>query len=187
MCLRHVLALTWPSSGRSWTCLMESAIIVFLCLRPPWGWPCKGKKCRGHIVKWQNGCLLCNCWIKYCAESDVQWHLIFSLLVTTSADQTARIWKTSDFTLLQELRHEAQRWVWDAAFSADSQYILTGSLASYIILVILTNIPFLFYFDHMYKNHSIYNWFTNNGTLRIDTSNLIMYCLYGQSFGIRRN
>ncbi|PSN45751.1 Target of rapamycin complex subunit lst8 [Blattella germanica] len=50
-----------------------------------------------------------------------------TLLVTTSADQTARIWKTSDFTLLQELKHEAQRWVWDAAFSADSQYILTAS------------------------------------------------------------
>jgi hypothetical protein len=61
--------------------------------------------------------------------------LFCSLLVTTSADQTARIWKTSDFTLLQELKHEAQRWVWDAAFSADSQYILTGNFASYIILI----------------------------------------------------
>lgn len=48
------------------------------------------------------------------------------LLVTTSADQTARVWKTADFSLVQELKTEAQRWVWDLAFSADSQYILTG-------------------------------------------------------------
>jgi G protein beta subunit-like protein len=60
------------------------------------------------------------------------------LLVTTSADQTARIWKTSDFTLLQELRHEAQRWVWDVAFSADSQYLLTGN-ASRVILDMKSN------------------------------------------------
>jgi hypothetical protein len=57
-----------------------------------------------------------------------------SLLVTTSADQTARVWKTSDFTLLQELKHKAQRWVWDAAFSADSQYILTGNLVPFCFI-----------------------------------------------------
>ncbi|XP_054270856.1 target of rapamycin complex subunit lst8 [Macrosteles quadrilineatus] len=50
-----------------------------------------------------------------------------TLLVTTSADQTARVWKTADFSLVQELKTEAQRWVWDLAFSADSQYILTAS------------------------------------------------------------
>lgn len=49
-----------------------------------------------------------------------------SLLVTTSADQTAKIWKTCDFTMLQELKQENQRWVWDAAFSSDSQYVFTG-------------------------------------------------------------
>lgn len=49
-----------------------------------------------------------------------------TLLVTTSADQTARIFKTADFSLLQELKSEEQRWVWAAAFSVDSQYILTG-------------------------------------------------------------
>lgn len=48
------------------------------------------------------------------------------LLVTTSGDQTARVWKTSDFSLVQELKHDYQRWVWDAAFSADSQYVFTG-------------------------------------------------------------
>ncbi|XP_015519115.1 target of rapamycin complex subunit lst8 isoform X2 [Neodiprion lecontei] len=50
-----------------------------------------------------------------------------SLLVTTSADQTARVWETTDFTETQILKHEAKRWVWDAAFSADSQYIFTAS------------------------------------------------------------
>ena len=68
-----------------------------------------------------------------------------SLLVTTSADHTAKLWRTSDFTLvqvvihlfqwskpqnprfskqvsiLQELTCPDQRWVWDAAFTADSQ------------------------------------------------------------------
>ncbi|CAD1479357.1 unnamed protein product, partial [Heterotrigona itama] len=50
-----------------------------------------------------------------------------TLLVTTSADQTARVWKTTDFSEVQILQHEAKRWVWDAAFSADSQYIFTAS------------------------------------------------------------
>ncbi|XP_008546807.1 target of rapamycin complex subunit lst8 [Microplitis mediator] len=50
-----------------------------------------------------------------------------SLLVTTSADQTARVWKTSDFSPSIVLQHESKRWVWDAAFSADSQYIFTAS------------------------------------------------------------
>ncbi|GJQ84010.1 hypothetical protein Trydic_g10477 [Trypoxylus dichotomus] len=49
------------------------------------------------------------------------------LLITTSADQTARIWRTSDYTLVQELKQENQRWVWDAAFSSDSQYVFTAS------------------------------------------------------------
>ncbi|XP_011308901.1 target of rapamycin complex subunit lst8 [Fopius arisanus] len=50
-----------------------------------------------------------------------------TLLVTTSADQTARVWKTSDFSETQVFQHESKRWVWDAAFSADSQYIFTAS------------------------------------------------------------
>lgn len=50
-----------------------------------------------------------------------------SLLVTTSGDGTARVWKTSDFSLWRELRCENCRWVWDAAFSADSQYLFTAS------------------------------------------------------------
>lgn len=46
--------------------------------------------------------------------------------MTSSADQTACIWKTSDFSLKQELKDEQQRWVWDTAFSNDSEHLLTG-------------------------------------------------------------
>lgn len=48
------------------------------------------------------------------------------LLVTTSADGTARIWKTDDFSLWRELNIDGY-WVWDAAFSADSKYLFTAS------------------------------------------------------------
>lgn len=50
-----------------------------------------------------------------------------TLLVTTSADTTAKIWKTADFSLVTELHDANQRWVWDVAFSADSRYIVTAS------------------------------------------------------------
>ncbi|MPC27537.1 Target of rapamycin complex subunit lst8 [Portunus trituberculatus] len=50
-----------------------------------------------------------------------------SMMVTTSADHTARIWKTADFSQMTELNESNQRWVWDVAFSADSQHIITGS------------------------------------------------------------
>lgn len=73
-----------------------------------------------------------------------------TLLVTTSADQKAKVWRTADLLLLLsqgdddpsgskswptsdnlsplvELKGNNQRWVWDVAFSADSQYIITGS------------------------------------------------------------
>jgi len=51
-------------------------------------------------------------------------------LVTTSADRTAFIWKTSDFSLKQELKDERQRWVWDTAFSNDSEHLLTGIIGN---------------------------------------------------------
>lgn len=50
----------------------------------------------------------------------------FRLLATTSADGTAKIWKTADWTVVSTLQEKAQRWVWDCAFSEDSQYIITG-------------------------------------------------------------
>ncbi|XP_017768318.1 PREDICTED: target of rapamycin complex subunit lst8 [Nicrophorus vespilloides] len=49
-------------------------------------------------------------------------------LVTTSSDQTAKIWDAkNNFKLIKELKHNNKRWVWDAAFSSDSQYLFTGS------------------------------------------------------------
>ncbi|KAF7269662.1 MTOR associated protein, LST8 [Rhynchophorus ferrugineus] len=53
------------------------------------------------------------------------------LLITTSADQTAKIWDTENYNLQQELKQENQRWVWDAAWSADSQYVFTASSDSF--------------------------------------------------------
>lgn len=50
-----------------------------------------------------------------------------TLLATTSADTTVKIWQTKDFSLLTELKEPNQRWVWDCAFSGDSQYIITAS------------------------------------------------------------
>lgn len=50
-----------------------------------------------------------------------------TLLATTSADMTTRIWKTVDFTQVMELKDNNQRWVWDCAFTVDSQYIITAS------------------------------------------------------------
>lgn len=61
-------------------------------------------------------------------------------LVTTSADHTAKVWKTHDI-LKSKLDDEQQqnlvpykvltaknqRWVWDVAFSADSQFLVTAS------------------------------------------------------------
>ncbi|XP_014255334.1 target of rapamycin complex subunit lst8 [Cimex lectularius] len=49
------------------------------------------------------------------------------LLVTCSADQTARVWETDTFGMVQVLKHDSQRWVWDAVFSADSKYLITAS------------------------------------------------------------
>ncbi|XP_046856671.1 target of rapamycin complex subunit lst8-like [Xenia sp. Carnegie-2017] len=49
------------------------------------------------------------------------------LLATTSADQSIKIWRTSDFTLKSTLKDDEQRWVWDCDFSDDSQYLVTVS------------------------------------------------------------
>jgi len=48
-----------------------------------------------------------------------------SLLATTAAEN-AKIYQTSTFSQLTELTYTGQRWVWDAAFTGDSQYLLTG-------------------------------------------------------------
>lgn len=60
-------------------------------------------------------------------------HVIFRLLATCSADQTCKIWRTSNFSLMTELSIKSNNpgetsrgWMWDCAFSGDSQYIVTG-------------------------------------------------------------
>ncbi|XP_002736782.1 target of rapamycin complex subunit lst8-like [Saccoglossus kowalevskii] len=50
-----------------------------------------------------------------------------TLLATTSADQTVKIWRTADFSLKTTLSDKTQRWVWDCSFSGDSQYLVTAS------------------------------------------------------------
>uniref|UniRef100_A0A5S6QLU0 Target of rapamycin complex subunit lst8 n=1 Tax=Trichuris muris TaxID=70415 RepID=A0A5S6QLU0_TRIMR len=50
-----------------------------------------------------------------------------TLMVTTSADQKAKVWKTSDYSEVAVLTVPSQRWVWDCAFTLDSQFIFTCS------------------------------------------------------------
>lgn len=61
------------------------------------------------------------------------YHVIPRLLATCSADQTCKIWRTSNFSLMTELSIKSNNpgetsrgWMWDCAFSGDSQYIVTG-------------------------------------------------------------
>jgi len=48
-------------------------------------------------------------------------------LATSSADGTAKIWRTIDFSLVTECKDNQQRWVWDLAFTCDSRYLFTAS------------------------------------------------------------
>lgn len=50
-----------------------------------------------------------------------------TLLATCGADKTVNVFKTADFSLLRSYTHNDMKWVWDCAFSADSQFIITGS------------------------------------------------------------
>ncbi|ESO06707.1 hypothetical protein HELRODRAFT_106302 [Helobdella robusta] len=50
-----------------------------------------------------------------------------TLLATTSADGTTRLWSTLGNIKTLELGNKQQRWVWDCAFSDDSQFIFTAS------------------------------------------------------------
>lgn len=64
------------------------------------------------------------------------WNLVTtSFLATTSADTTVNIWQTADFSLKKTLKEGNQRWVWDCAFSEDSQYLITG-----MIIEVLKNV-----------------------------------------------
>ena len=62
-------------------------------------------------------------------NNDVVFFRLLSLLATTSADGTCKIWSTADFNLRNTLKKSSEKWVWDCAFSSDSQYIFTGWLS----------------------------------------------------------
>ena len=49
-----------------------------------------------------------------------------SLLATTSADSTIKVWSTADFQLRNTLKRGQEKWVWDCAFAQDSQHLFTG-------------------------------------------------------------
>lgn len=47
--------------------------------------------------------------------------------VTTSADSTAKIWDFNNYSELFKLADSSiKKWVWDAAYTADSKFIITG-------------------------------------------------------------
>lgn len=50
-----------------------------------------------------------------------------TILATSGADGTAKIWRTIDFSLVTECKDNQQRWVWDLAFTSDSRYLFTAS------------------------------------------------------------
>lgn len=63
------------------------------------------------------------------------------LLATCSADQTCKIWRTSNFSLMTELSikssnpgESSRGWMWGCAFSGDSQYIVTGKPVRHALL-----------------------------------------------------
>lgn len=50
-----------------------------------------------------------------------------SCFVTTSADSTAKLWDFGNYNLRHVLSSPDQKkWIWDAAFTPDSQFVLTG-------------------------------------------------------------
>lgn len=51
----------------------------------------------------------------------------FRLLATSSADGSAKVWRTVDFGLVSECKDNKPKWVWDLAFTCDSEYLFTAS------------------------------------------------------------
>lgn len=48
-------------------------------------------------------------------------------MATTSADHTAKIWSTDNWSLVKTLSVQQKCWVWDCVFSGDSSFLVTGS------------------------------------------------------------
>jgi G protein beta subunit-like protein len=60
--------------------------------------------------------------------TQADYHALQRHLATCSADKTVKVWSTENYEYRLERTLEGhQRWVWDAAFSADSAYLVTGS------------------------------------------------------------
>lgn len=54
------------------------------------------------------------------------------MFVTTSADSTAKLWNFENYEYIQTLSETDQKkWIWDAAFTADSQYVVTAGTDKY--------------------------------------------------------
>ena len=50
-------------------------------------------------------------------------------MATSSADGTAKIWRTVDFSLATECKDSKatnSKWIWDLAFTCDSKYLFTA-------------------------------------------------------------
>lgn len=65
------------------------------------------------------------------AHDDIVTRLVISpnlkYFVTCSADSTAKVWDVSTKELFFHIKGEGMtKWVWDAAFTADSEYVATG-------------------------------------------------------------
>lgn len=55
-----------------------------------------------------------------------------NMFVTTSADSTAKLWNFNDYEYIQTLSETDQKkWIWDAAFTADSKYVCTAGTDKY--------------------------------------------------------
>lgn len=53
---------------------------------------------------------------------------LFRTLATCSADHSVKLWSTIDYRFsLDKVLSGHGRWVWDAAYSADSAYLVTAS------------------------------------------------------------
>lgn len=64
--------------------------------------------------------------------------------MTTAGDSTAKVWRTSDFKLVCELKdsENSRYWIWDTAFSADSKYLFTGSCINSKVAISLLSSSF---------------------------------------------
>ena len=119
-----------------------------------------------------------------------------TLLATTSADQTVKLWRTADLLPLVkqdqeklenslslsnswptadnispmiELKDVNQRWVWDLAFSADSQYVITGNYL-FFFLIYLVLIFFSTFILKASSDNMARLWSINNGEVIIEYS-----------------